>query len=80
MAGDRLIAMPDGPAAGRMDLLTILAHELGHVVGHPDVDNGGGLMAGVVELGERRGRSALPAVAARRGKRPGPISARRPRG
>jgi len=40
----RLIAMADGPAAGRMDLLTVVLHELGHVAGfgHTDVSTNNG--------------------------------------
>jgi hypothetical protein len=32
-----LTAAPTGPAAGKMDLLTAVLHELGHLAGLPDV-------------------------------------------
>jgi len=53
----RLIAMTDGPAAGRMDLLTVVLHELGHVVGfdHTDVltNDGPDVMSYFVNTGMR---------------------------
>lgn len=50
----RLAAGPGSDAAGRMDLLTVLAHELGHVAGHEDLPTGHDLMSGVIGPGERR--------------------------
>ena len=41
------------PAAGRMDLLTTVSHELGHELGLPD-DMSGGVMNGTLALGVRR--------------------------
>lgn len=35
-----LLALPDGPADGRMDLLTVVMHELGHVLGFDHSDSG----------------------------------------
>jgi hypothetical protein len=55
------IAAAGSPAAGRVDLLTVLAHELGHVVGIPDLasqTHGISLMADSLPAGVRR----LPAV------------------
>jgi hypothetical protein len=34
-------ALADGPAAGRMDMLTVLMHELGHLAGLDDIDPAG---------------------------------------
>lgn len=39
LATDGLLANADSDAAGRIDLLTVLAHELGHVMGLPDLAN-----------------------------------------
>ncbi|CAL1125489.1 unnamed protein product [Cladocopium goreaui] len=39
LAADGLQATGDSPAAGRIDLLTVLAHELGHMLGLPDIAN-----------------------------------------
>ncbi len=46
-----------GPAAGRMDLLTTVLHELGHAVGltdHYDLERQDDVMFGYLTLGERR--------------------------
>jgi hypothetical protein len=56
-AGGPLSAVPGGPADGRMDLLTAVFHELGHVAGLPDRDaavNDGSVMAGTLRPGIRR--------------------------
>jgi hypothetical protein len=37
-AGTEVQAAPGSPAYGHMDLLTVVLHELGHVVGLPDLD------------------------------------------
>jgi hypothetical protein len=46
-------ALAGGPAAGRMDLLSVVLHELGHLAGRAD-DDGTDLMAGTLALGTRR--------------------------
>jgi hypothetical protein len=33
-------ALPDSPANGHVDLLTVVTHELGHVLGFPSIDSG----------------------------------------
>jgi hypothetical protein len=50
---DAEFADPNGPQAGKMDLLTVIEHELGHELGRPD-DTSGGLMDGVLPTGTRR--------------------------
>ena len=45
-------------AADDVDLLTVLEHELGHVVGLPDNATSGDLMDITLGLGQRRGPSA----------------------
>jgi uncharacterized repeat protein (TIGR01451 family) len=57
-------AAPTSPAYGRMDLLTVVLHELGHVIGLPDLDprtDPHGLMSETLDPGTRR----LPAGALR---------------
>jgi hypothetical protein len=59
--GDGLHAVPGSDAATRMDLLTVLMHEYGHVLGLPDVDallQPGNLMAETLSLGVRRNPGA----------------------
>jgi hypothetical protein len=54
----------DGEAADRMDLLTVLAHELGHLLGREDVDpvtRAHDLMAATLGTGLRRLPSVEPA-------------------
>jgi hypothetical protein len=66
-----LWATPGSPAYGRMDLLTVVTHELGHVLGLPDLpgpESTHDIMAQVLSLGERRlpgpsGSSAVDAAA-----------------
>ena len=40
--------------AGTIDLLTVLAHEVGHVVGFADLAPGGDLMAGEIAAGVQK--------------------------
>jgi hypothetical protein len=50
-------AGPAGPAAGRMDLLTTVLHEMGHLAGLPDEGGaaaGSDLMADALSPGVRR--------------------------
>ncbi len=47
------------PSANRFDLLTVIAHELGHILGRSDLDPGlfaGDLMSGELGLGTRHSR------------------------
>ncbi|HWT11134.1 MAG TPA: Ig-like domain-containing protein, partial [Allosphingosinicella sp.] len=56
-SGSRLTADAGGDAAGRMDLLTVVMHELGHQIGLVDDYNANQsdeLMYGYANLGERR--------------------------
>jgi hypothetical protein len=60
------VALAGGPAAGRMDLLTTVVHEMGHVLGLPDLDPASDpaqLMTGTLPAGVRR--AALDAFFAR---------------
>jgi len=50
---DELMATLDSPARGRVDLLTTLMHELGHVLGHEHSD-GSGLMNALLPVSTRR--------------------------
>ncbi len=45
-------AHEDGPAAGRMDLLTVVMHELAHVLGQDHQDHG--LLASTLAAGTRK--------------------------
>jgi hypothetical protein len=47
-------AGPGSPAAGHMDLLSVVSHELGHVLGLPDSDNTQNLMGETLAAGVRR--------------------------
>jgi hypothetical protein len=54
---DGLHAAPDSPAAGKMDLLTVVEHELGHELGLDDLDpaaHPADLMAATLATGVRR--------------------------
>ncbi|HEY5720975.1 MAG TPA: tandem-95 repeat protein [Allosphingosinicella sp.] len=71
-SGTRLVAEAGGPAAGRLDLLTVVMHELGHQIGlgdHYDRNNTDDLMYGYANAGERR----LPADGDADGAIPGSI-------
>lgn len=53
--GNSWRALAGGTAAGTVDLLTVMMHELGHLAGLEDVyDGGNGLMSGVLAPGIRR--------------------------
>ena len=52
--GGEAIAGSGSPAAGRVDLLTVLEHELGHVIGLADNSQAGDVMDIVLGLGVRR--------------------------
>jgi Ca2+-binding RTX toxin-like protein len=56
-----LIAIASSPAFGDMDLLTVVMHELGHVLGFGDLNpNAGALMSGNLEAGTRRLNDSVP--------------------
>jgi hypothetical protein len=53
----QLQANPSSPASGDMDLLTVVMHELGHVLGFEDIDSGEyahDLMSATLDAGVRR--------------------------
>jgi hypothetical protein len=62
--GGELLAGPGSAAANEVDLLTVLEHELGHVLGLPDNAETGDLMDITLGLGVRRApsRADLAAV------------------
>jgi hypothetical protein len=56
-AGTPQVAVPGGPAAARMDLLTVVLHEMGHLAGRADVGASGqvdDLMSETLTPGTRR--------------------------
>jgi VCBS repeat-containing protein len=56
-----LLSTATSPALGRMDLLTVVMHELGHVLGNQDLDSGSdSLMGGTLEAGTRRLNESTP--------------------
>ena len=71
-SGTRLAADSGGAADGRLDLLTVLMHELGHQIGLDDeyvTSSGDDVMFGYMKVGERR----LPADGESNGAVPGSI-------
>ena len=53
-AGPTVRAVAGSAAAGRMDLVTVIAHELGHVLGRDDLAHGEGtLMGSHLDAGQR---------------------------
>jgi hypothetical protein len=56
--GGEELARLGSPAAGRVDLLTVLEHELGHVIGLSDNAQAGDLMDVTLGLGVRRAPTA----------------------
>jgi hypothetical protein len=54
-AGDEEFAGPVDPAVlDRIDLLTVVSHEIGHTLGLEDLEGSNGLMNGTLETGVRR--------------------------
>ena len=56
------MAAPASDAYGRMDLLTVVSHELGHVLGFGDNEPGFAMMDEDLELGTRILLDATPSV------------------
>jgi hypothetical protein len=54
-AGGELVARDGSVAGGRMDLLTVVVHELGHLMGFVDGQAGVGPMAATLDVGQRIG-------------------------
>jgi len=55
------VALATSPAFGRMDLLTVVMHEMGHVLGFKDLDpNAGALMSGTLDASTRRSVDSAP--------------------
>jgi uncharacterized repeat protein (TIGR01451 family) len=59
------------PAAGQMDLLTVLSHEVGHVLGYSSHTSGNDIMTTALEAGVRRLPEATTSTAAVGGVLPG---------
>jgi len=56
--GGEKLAGPGSPAVGEVDLLTVLEHEMGHVIGLSDNAQAGDLMDTTLGLGARRAPTA----------------------
>jgi len=52
--GEEMIAPADSPATDRYDLLSVLAHEVGHVLGRGHSDSSSDVMGEFLSLGTRR--------------------------
>jgi hypothetical protein len=61
LSSEALAASPSSPAAGRMDLLTTVVHEMGNAMGFSE-DHGHDVMGMVLQAGERRVPTGLPTV------------------
>src|SRR5205823_1928568 len=59
-----LVAGPDSPAAGHMDLATVIAHEMGHVLGFEHTATPGDVMGPFLATAMRRQPTALDVAAA----------------
>ncbi len=62
-AGGQRLASTASPAAGKVDLLTVLEHELGHVIGLGDNGRNGDLLDMTLGLGMRRSPTAADMAA-----------------
>ena len=62
--GGEKLAGPGSPAAAQVDLLTVLEHELGHVIGLADNNQAGNLMDTTLGLGARRAPTAAEVTTA----------------
>ncbi|NEQ36297.1 MAG: hypothetical protein F6K40_08385 [Okeania sp. SIO3I5] len=60
LSGTDLKAEEGSPAEGKIDLLTVVAHELGHFLGLDDLASEGELMSGSLGVGDRRLPSDTP--------------------
>ncbi len=80
--GDERRATAETPAAPKVDLLTVVAHELGHALGRADLDPStfpGELMTATLQPGTRRLPLSPVALAARPVQAPAPEQSQAPR-